>query len=66
MMDNCGLGIGNTMGYANSKFANSLFNKELAKRLKGTRVTTYSLCPGLARTNILQHYTGKNTPTWHL
>lgn len=36
--------------YANSKLANSLFNIELAKRLEGTGVHTYCLCPGLVAT----------------
>lgn len=56
MMENVGLGLGNTMPYNNSKFANALFNKELAKRLQGSRVKTYSVCPGLANSNIFQHY----------
>lgn len=61
MLENSGLGLGNTMPYNNSKLANALFSKELGKRLNGTRVKTYSVCPGLARSNIFQHYstTGK-------
>lgn len=38
--------------YAVSKLANLLFNSELAKRLIGTRVTTYAAHPGLAATDI--------------
>jgi len=38
--------------YANSKLANALFNKELGKRLKGTGVQTYALCPGIVMTGI--------------
>ena len=38
--------------YAVSKLANVLFNSELARRLAGTRVTTYAAHPGLAATDI--------------
>lgn len=39
-------------GYAQSKLANILFTKELAKRLAGTRVTVNSVHPGAVGTNI--------------
>jgi NAD(P)-dependent dehydrogenase (short-subunit alcohol dehydrogenase family) len=32
--------------YSNSKIGNMYFAKELGKRLEGTGVTTYALCPG--------------------
>jgi NAD(P)-dependent dehydrogenase (short-subunit alcohol dehydrogenase family) len=38
--------------YANSKLANLLFSSELAKRLKGTQVSSYSLHPGVVDTEI--------------
>ncbi|MDH3262120.1 MAG: SDR family oxidoreductase [Acidimicrobiia bacterium] len=38
--------------YAVSKLANILFNRELARRLTGTGVTTYAAHPGLAATDI--------------
>ena len=38
--------------YSNSKLANVLFTKELAKRLEGKGVTTYSLHPGGISTEI--------------
>ena len=38
--------------YANSKLANLLFSAELAKRLEGTQVSTYSLHPGVVDTEI--------------
>jgi NAD(P)-dependent dehydrogenase (short-subunit alcohol dehydrogenase family) len=41
-----------TPEYAVSKLANVLFNRELAKRLTGTGVTTYAAHPGLAATDI--------------
>lgn len=46
--------------YANSKVCNILFTKELAKKLEGTNVTTYSLHPGAVQTDIFRHME-KNT-----
>ena len=34
------------LAYKNSKLANLLFAKELARRLEGTGVTVNSICPG--------------------
>ncbi|XP_022620409.1 dehydrogenase/reductase SDR family member 13-like [Seriola dumerili] len=41
--------------YCNSKLCNVLFTHELAKRLKGTSVTCYSLHPGVVRTELSRH-----------
>jgi len=41
--------------YAQSKLANVLHAKELAKRLEGTGVTTASVHPGWVRTNLIRH-----------
>lgn len=38
--------------YAQSKLANILFTRELAKRLKGTGITTYALHPGAVTTDL--------------
>ena len=38
--------------YANSKLANALFSQELGRRLLGTGVQTYALCPGNVTTDI--------------
>jgi dehydrogenase/reductase SDR family protein 13 len=38
--------------YGQSKLANLLFTKELARRLQGTRVTSYALHPGVVATDI--------------
>ncbi|XP_051980759.1 dehydrogenase/reductase SDR family member 13 [Xyrauchen texanus] len=54
------LGLGNsTMNllklYSNSKLCNILFTYELAKRMKDTHVTCYSLHPGAIKTEIGRH-----------
>lgn len=41
--------------YAQSKLANILFTRELARRLKGTGVTANSLHPGLVYTGLHKH-----------
>lgn len=41
--------------YCNSKLANVLFTRELAKRLAGTGVTTNSLHPGAVKTELSRH-----------
>ncbi|XP_004081219.1 retinol dehydrogenase 12 [Oryzias latipes] len=41
--------------YAQSKLANVLFTRSLAKRLEGTGVTAYSLHPGVVQTDLWRH-----------
>ncbi|XP_076842753.1 dehydrogenase/reductase SDR family member 13-like [Brachyhypopomus gauderio] len=41
--------------YCNSKLCNVLFTYELAKRLKGTNVTCYSVHPGIVKTELSRH-----------
>ncbi|XP_050977770.1 dehydrogenase/reductase SDR family member 13 isoform X3 [Labeo rohita] len=58
------LGLGNSAVaimtlYGHSKLCNVLFTHELAKRLKGTNVTCYSLHPGAIKTEI-----GRHTNIW--
>jgi NAD(P)-dependent dehydrogenase (short-subunit alcohol dehydrogenase family) len=48
---------GPLQNYANSKLANVLFTKELARQLEGTRVTTYALHPGVVNTEVVRHWT---------
>lgn len=45
--------------YGQSKLANYLFTRELARRLRGTRATANALHPGLILTNIVRHL-----PAW--
>ncbi|XP_068169877.1 retinol dehydrogenase 11 [Antennarius striatus] len=49
--------------YRQSKLANVLFSKELAKKLQGTGVTTYSLHPGVIRTELGRHFL-PTMPLW--
>lgn len=44
--------------YAQSKLANILFTRELAKRLEGTNVTANSLHPGIASTELMRNADG--------
>ncbi|XP_019855886.1 PREDICTED: zinc metalloproteinase nas-12-like [Amphimedon queenslandica] len=41
--------------YTRSKLANVMFSRELAKRLEGTGVSTYSLHPGVINTELARH-----------
>ncbi|XP_078134457.1 dehydrogenase/reductase SDR family member 13-like [Sander vitreus] len=45
--------------YCNSKLCNMLFTHELAKRLKGSNVTCYSVHPGVVRTEL-----SRNVSLW--
>ncbi|ODN02268.1 Retinol dehydrogenase 12 [Orchesella cincta] len=44
--------------YSNSKLANALFSKELSKRLQGTGIRTYALCPGMVMTDFGRNMKG--------
>lgn len=57
-MEKSGYGFENSLPYANTKFCLALFTKELGRRLSGSDVHTYALCPGLKDTNI-----NKNLPS---
>ncbi|XP_054857821.1 dehydrogenase/reductase SDR family member 13-like [Eublepharis macularius] len=45
--------------YCNSKLANVLYTRELAKRLEGTSVTCYAVHPGFVKTNVIRQF-----PMW--
>ena len=47
-------GFLNLLPYANSKMANILFARELARKLRycESGINTYALCPGLVRTDL--------------
>lgn len=44
-----------TQAYGQSKLANILFTKELAKRLKSTNIHVYALHPGFVQTELDRH-----------
>ncbi|XP_036592227.1 retinol dehydrogenase 11-like [Trichosurus vulpecula] len=46
-----------SLAYCHSKLANVLFTQELARRLKGTGVTTYSVHPGTVHSELTRHST---------
>lgn len=48
--------ISTANSYIKTKLCNILFTIELAERLKGTSVTTYSLHPGVVKTEITRNY----------
>ncbi|XP_052457960.1 retinol dehydrogenase 11-like [Carassius gibelio] len=51
------------ISYRQSKLANVLFTRELALRLKGTGVTTYTLHPGVINTELGRHFF-PSLPLW--
>ncbi|CAG2109577.1 unnamed protein product, partial [Medioppia subpectinata] len=57
-LDNINLRNGaydNLYAYAQSKLANILFTRELAKRLRHSNITAYCLHPGVINTNLSRH-----------
>ena len=62
--DNINLGQGvytPLKGYAQSKLANILFTRELAKRLgTNSNIKTYSLHPGIIKTDLGRHVTNNS------
>ncbi|XP_060658301.1 retinol dehydrogenase 14-like isoform X1 [Drosophila nasuta] len=48
--------------YSQSKLANILFTRELAKRLEGTNVTVNALHPGVVETELMRHVAIFNNP----
>ncbi|XP_063967091.1 retinol dehydrogenase 11-like [Lytechinus pictus] len=48
--------------YGQSKLANILFTRELARQLKGTGVTCYSLHPGVINTELVRHFPSYAAP----
>lgn len=56
-------GYGAWANYGQSKLANLLFAKELARRLAGTQKTANALHPGVIRTNLGRHM---NAAAWFL
>lgn len=54
-----------TRSYCQSKLANVLFTKELARRLEGTGVTCYSLHPGVVQTELGRYLTQSTNRVIH-
>lgn len=46
------------MPYNNSKMANALFSKELGRRLDGSGVNVYAVCPGVVQTDVFRDAEG--------
>ena len=55
-----------TKAYAQSKLANVLFTRSLAKLLNGTGVTAYSMHPGFVATNLFSKFPGFLMPLFSL
>lgn len=49
----------NVNPYANSKLANMYFCRELAKRIEGSGVNVYAVCPGWVYTNLFRYHNVK-------
>ena len=55
-----------TVAYEQSKLANVLFTRELARRLKGTGVTAYALHPGVVATELGRHLKDAMGPFYYV
>jgi len=51
-------GFGNIYPYGNSKLANMLFIKGLAKKIEGRGIMAYAVCPGMTNTNVFRTQPG--------
>ncbi|KAK4293855.1 hypothetical protein Pmani_033478 [Petrolisthes manimaculis] len=51
-------GYNKVQAYGNSKLANVLFTRQLAKRLKGTSIQVFALHPGAVQSNLGRHFMG--------
>ncbi|XP_037799569.1 retinol dehydrogenase 11-like [Penaeus monodon] len=51
--------------YGNSKVANILFTRHLAKKVKGTNIQVFSVHPGAVQSNLGRHIVGPFTASWY-
>lgn len=51
--------------YGNSKVANILFTRHLAKKVKGTNIQVFSVHPGAVQSNLGRHIVGSFTASWY-
>nr|XP_027228716.1 retinol dehydrogenase 11-like [Penaeus vannamei] len=58
-------GFDRNQSYANSKVANILFTRHLAKKVKGTNIKVFSLHPGVVQSNLWRHVAGAFASSWY-
>ncbi|XP_063600022.1 retinol dehydrogenase 12-like [Penaeus indicus] len=58
-------GFDRNQSYANSKVANILFTRHLAKKVKGTKIKVFSLHPGVVQSNLWRHVAGTFASSWY-
>ncbi|XP_042873945.1 retinol dehydrogenase 11-like [Penaeus japonicus] len=57
-------GYDRNQAYSNSKVANILFTRHLAKKVKGTNIQVFSLHPGTVQSNLWKHFSSLFTASY--